>query len=50
MSDLHLEGNPRYRPRPAPDAELLVLADAAHILCAERADAFNAALLAFLES
>jgi 3-oxoadipate enol-lactonase len=29
-------------------AELLVLDDAAHILCAERPDAFNAALLAFL--
>ncbi len=31
-------------------AELLVLADAAHILCAERPEAFNAALLAFLGS
>ena len=31
-------------------AELLVLADAAHLLCAERPDAFNPALLAFLES
>ena len=26
MSDLHLEGHPSYAPRPAPDAELLVLA------------------------
>ncbi|HEX7891735.1 MAG TPA: metallophosphoesterase [Ramlibacter sp.] len=26
MSDLHLEGHPHYRPRPAPEAELLVLA------------------------
>ncbi len=26
MSDLHLEGHPHYRPRPAPGAELLVLA------------------------
>ena len=26
MSDLHLEGHPDYRPHPAPDAELLVLA------------------------
>jgi len=26
MSDLHLEGNPRYAPRPAPGADLLVLA------------------------
>jgi hypothetical protein len=26
MSDLHLEGHPGYRPRPAPEAELLVLA------------------------
>ena len=26
MSDLHLEGHPTYAPRPAPDAELLVLA------------------------
>ena len=26
MSDLHLEGHPSYRPRPAPEAELLVLA------------------------
>ncbi len=26
MSDLHLEGQPAYRPRPAPGAELLVLA------------------------
>ena len=26
MSDLHLEGHPAYRPVPAPDAELLVLA------------------------
>lgn len=26
MSDLHLEGQPAYSPRPAPDAELLVLA------------------------
>jgi hypothetical protein len=26
MSDLHLEGHPDYRPRPAPGAELLVLA------------------------
>lgn len=31
-------------------AELLVLGEAAHILCAERPDAFNPALLAFLES
>ncbi len=29
-------------------AELLVLSDAAHMLCAERPEAFNAALLAFL--
>lgn len=26
MSDLHLEGHPAYAPRPAPEAELLVLA------------------------
>ena len=26
MSDLHLEGHPAFQPRPAPDAELLVLA------------------------
>ena len=26
MSDLHLEGQPAFRPRPAPGAELLVLA------------------------
>ncbi|MEJ8835475.1 metallophosphoesterase [Ramlibacter sp. AN1133] len=26
MSDLHLEGHPSYRPRPAPEADLLVLA------------------------
>lgn len=26
LSDLHLEGHPRYQPRPAPGAELLVLA------------------------
>jgi hypothetical protein len=26
MSDLHLEGHPAYQPRPAPEAELLVLA------------------------
>lgn len=26
MSDLHLESHPAYRARPAPDAELLVLA------------------------
>jgi hypothetical protein len=26
MSDLHLEGHPAYHPRPAPEAELLVLA------------------------
>lgn len=26
MSDLHLEGNPAFTPRPAPEAELLVLA------------------------
>ncbi len=31
-------------------ARTLVLQDAAHILCAERPDAFNPALLAFLES
>jgi predicted phosphodiesterase len=26
LSDLHLEGHPHYRPRPAPEAQLLVLA------------------------
>ena len=26
MSDLHLEGQPQFRPRPAPGADVLVLA------------------------
>jgi pimeloyl-ACP methyl ester carboxylesterase len=32
-----------------PNAELLVLDDAAHMLCAEQPNATNAALLRFLE-